>query len=135
MSITAPCQNLTIGAPPALATLPDLSLDGYLTGVVVAPRPIPSLCWLAVLLAGDDLMRRDAEELRAVREAVMARHTAIAGEIDRHLSRLERDRICGYRPAFLPRRQTGTRQDRSLGAWLCDRNGAGARRVERAPRR
>jgi hypothetical protein len=52
---------------------------------------------LAVLLAGGDLMLRDAGELRA--EAVMARHTVIAGEIDRHLGRLERDRISGYRPA------------------------------------
>jgi uncharacterized protein len=101
MSIAAFWQDHALASPLPLAAMPDLARDGYLTGVVVAPRPIPSLHWLAVLLGSNDLMPRDAGQLRAARDAVMARHATLAAEIDRHLARLERDRICDYRPAFL----------------------------------
>ena len=33
----------------------------------------------------------------------MSRHEALVGDIDQHLARLERDRVCDYRPAFWPR--------------------------------
>jgi uncharacterized protein len=84
------------------SVLPGLPFDGFLTGVIVAPRPIPTAHWLAALLARDDQVLWDTTRLGAEHDAVMARHVALANEIDRHLGRLERERLCDYRPAFLP---------------------------------
>jgi uncharacterized protein len=103
MSAVAQWDTLTTKLPPALPAMPDLMLDGYLTGIVVGPRPIPLARWLAILFAGEDLMLRDAGLFRAEHDMVIARHAALADDIDRHLARLERDRICDYQPAFLPR--------------------------------
>lgn len=65
-------------------------------------KSVPMAHWLAALLAGDDLVLRDATRIRAAGDAVRARHAALADEIDRHLGRLECERICDYCPAFLP---------------------------------
>jgi yecA family protein len=83
------------------SAVPDLVLEGSLTGVIVAPGPIPTARWLAALLAGDDLVLRDATRFRAEHDTAMARHATLADEIDRHLGILERGPVCDYRPAFL----------------------------------
>jgi uncharacterized protein len=99
MTMMASWESLAAAGLRLPSVLPGLLLDGFLTGVIVAPRPIPTAHWLAALLARDDLLLRD---MRAEHDAVMARHAALANEIDRHLRRLERERVCDYRPAFLP---------------------------------
>jgi uncharacterized protein len=81
---------------------PDLALDGYLTGVIIAPRPIPTAYWQGAVLAGDDLLLHDEGHARATRETLVSRHAALVGDIDEHLARLERDCLCDYRPTFWP---------------------------------
>jgi uncharacterized protein len=78
----------------------DLALDGYLTGVIIAPRPIPTANWQGAVLAGDELLLRDESPARVTRETLVSYHAALVVDIDQHLARLERDRVCEYRPAF-----------------------------------
>ena len=68
-----------------------LELDGYLTGVIVAPNPILSSRWMAGLWADDDAI-----------DAVGLVFNALGTSIERSLRRLEAERICDYRPAFQP---------------------------------
>jgi len=102
MTILPPLLELAADARPASQILSGLARDGYLTGVIVAPRPVPVLRWLAPLLADDDLLLADNRRFRAERDAILAQYTAIATAIDRHLARLEAERICDYRPSFWP---------------------------------
>jgi uncharacterized protein len=102
MQVIAPWESLASAGLSVPSAVPDLVLEGFLTGVIVAPRPIPTAHWLAAMLAGDDLVFWDAARFRAEHDTAMARHAALADEIDRHLGTLECERICDYRPAFLP---------------------------------
>ena len=66
--------------PPA--GVPALVLDGFLTGVIVAPRPIPLHRWLAALWRDADFTLGDAGRATAERDAiVLLRQTALAAEI------------------------------------------------------
>jgi uncharacterized protein len=38
----------------------------------------------------------------AERDAILTQHAAMAAAIDRHLARLETERVCDYRPSFWP---------------------------------
>ena len=102
MTVIAPWRALATAAASPVWSQPDLALDGYLTGVIIAPRPVPTAYWQGAVLASDDLLLRDELHLRAIRETLVSRHAALVGDIDAHLARLERDRVCDYRPAFWP---------------------------------
>jgi len=102
MTVISPWRGRAAAASSPVWRQPDLALDGYLTGVIIAPRPIPTGYWQGAVPAGDDLLLRDEGHARATRETLVCRHAALVGDIDEHLARLERDRLCDYRPAFWP---------------------------------
>ena len=83
--------------------LSPLELDGYLTGIIVAPQsaPIMPSRWLAGLWGEDEPVFENEQQINLVLGAVMERYNAIVKEIDRSLRRLESDRVCDYRPMFL----------------------------------
>ena len=99
MTVVAPWRDLAAAASSPVWRQPDLALDGYLTGVIIAPRPIPTAYWRGAILAGDDVRLRDEDQARVTRDTV-SRHAALVGDIDEHLARLERDRACDHWPAF-----------------------------------
>lgn len=79
-----------------------LELDGYLTGVIVAPSPIQASRWTAGLWGEDEPLSDDAAEVRSVLSAIWAMHDALRAKIERSLHKLEADRVCDYHPAFQP---------------------------------
>lgn len=87
---------------PKIALSP-LELDGYLTGIIVAPQPGPILPsqWLPGLWGAEEPAFETAEQVQTVLGAVMERYNALIADIDRGLKRLEADRVCDYRPMFL----------------------------------
>lgn len=87
-------------AAPKTALSP-LALEGYLTGVVVAPDLIRPSRWVAGLWAGEEPVFESDADLQTVFGTVTTRYNTLIAEIDRSLSRLEEERICDYRPAFL----------------------------------
>ena len=101
MTVIAAWQDLLAPTMRPTTSVPALVLDGFLTGVIVAPRPIPLHRWLAALWRDEDLTLWDAGRATAERDAIVLRQTALAAEIDRHLARLETERVCDYRPAFM----------------------------------
>ena len=100
MTILAPLLELAADGRPASQILSGMARDGYMTGVIVAPRPVPTLRWLAPLLADDDLLLADNRCFLAERDAILGQYTAIATAIDRHLARLEAERIWGVTARF-----------------------------------
>jgi hypothetical protein len=90
--------------------------------------------WLAALLAGDDLVLRDATRIRAAGDAVRARHAALADEIDHHLRRPECERFCDYRPALLPAVVNRRLRRYAAGARLRDGHNPDAPGLERIAR-
>lgn len=101
MTVIPPWQDLLTPAMRPLTAQPDLALDGYLTGVIVAPRPVPLHRWLAVLWHDEDRNLWNAGRVKAERDAIVRRQAGLAAAIDWHLARLETDRVCDYRPAFI----------------------------------
>jgi uncharacterized protein len=101
MTVIPPWQDLLTPAMRPLTAQPDLALDGYLTGVIVAPRPVPLHRWLAALWRDEDRNLWNAGRVKAERDAIVRRQAGLAAAIDRHLARLETDRVCDYRPAFI----------------------------------
>ena len=102
MTVIAPWRDRAAAGSSPVWRQPDLALDGYLTGVIIAPLPIPTAHWPGAVLAGDDLLLRGEGHARATRETLVFRHAALVGDIDEHLAPLERDRVCEYRPVFWP---------------------------------
>jgi uncharacterized protein len=86
-------------APPRAMSL--LELDGYLTGVIVAPSLIPSGRWIAGLWDGEEPVFDDAAQIQSVLGAVSAMFNARSQAIEDSLRRLEADRVCDYRPPFM----------------------------------
>lgn len=78
-----------------------LELDGYLTGIIVAPNPIRPSRWMAGLWE-DESAFNDAMQLQSALEAVGLMFNTLGTRIERSLRRLEAERICDYRPAFQP---------------------------------
>ena len=115
MTVIAPWRGLAAAATSPVWRQPDLALDGYLTGVIIAPRPIPTAYWQGAVLASDDLLQRDESHARVTRDTLVSRHAALIGDIDEHLARLERDRVC----------DTGRRFGRVRGRRRTPRSGAG----------
>jgi uncharacterized protein len=85
------------------AAMSPLELDGYLTGIVVAPQPAPIMPsrWLAGLWGGEEPAFDDDQQIKAVLGAVMGHYNTIVASIDRSLKRLEAEGIADYRPMFL----------------------------------
>ena len=103
---------------PASAAAPDramsaLELDGYLTGVIVAPSQIRPGLWMACLWADKERIFEDAVQTQAALSAVGIMFNRLSTAIERSLRRLEAG-IC-----LLHRRARG-RQIRWTGA-LIDR--------------
>jgi uncharacterized protein len=78
-----------------------LELDGYLTGVIVAPSPIHPPQWMIGLIGYDKALIVDDERLATAFRAVAVMFKAIETRIGQSLRRLEAERVCDYRPAFL----------------------------------
>jgi uncharacterized protein len=81
--------------------LSPLALEGYLTGVVVAPELIRPSLWVAALWGGEEPVFDHDADLQPVFGTVTTRYNTLIAEIDRSLKRLEDERVCDYRPAFL----------------------------------
>lgn len=79
-----------------------LALEGYLTGVIVAPGVIPPSRWMANLWIDEEPVLDDAPQLRSALAALGAMSNALAGRIEQSLRRLETERVCDYRPGFMP---------------------------------
>jgi hypothetical protein len=73
MTVIAPWQDLLIPTMRPTVALPALVLDGFLTGVIVAPRPIPRHRWLAALWRDEDLTLWYAGRATAERDAIVRR--------------------------------------------------------------
>ena len=76
---------LTFLASPAApkSALSPLALDGYLTGVVVAPNLILPSLWIAALWGGEEPVFDNDAEMGTVLGTVMAHYNALGTEIDR----------------------------------------------------
>jgi hypothetical protein len=55
MIVIAPWRDFAAAASSPVWRQPDLALDGYLTGVIIAPRPTPTAYWQGAVLASDAL--------------------------------------------------------------------------------
>lgn len=84
-----------LGSPaaPAMAMRP-LELEGYLTGLVVAPDLIPPSLWIPHLWGDDEPVFDDAEQMQTALDSVMGHYNAIIRQIDNHID--------GNGPAWLP---------------------------------
>jgi uncharacterized protein len=78
-----------------------LELEGYLTGVITAPSPIRPDLWMGSLWGREAPVIDDAEQVQALLGMVHAMSSRLAIEIEQSLHRLEAERVCDYRPAFL----------------------------------
>jgi uncharacterized protein len=94
---------LTFLASPAAPkrAMSALELDGYLTGAIVAPSMITPGHWMAGLWGGEQPVFDDAAQIQAVLAAVGAMFNRLSTKIEQSLRRLEAERVCDYRPAFL----------------------------------
>ena len=79
-----------------------LELDGYLTGVIVAPSPIQASRWMAGLWDEHEPFSDNAKQMHSALGAIWAIHDALRANIERSLHKLEAERVCDYRPAFQP---------------------------------
>jgi uncharacterized protein len=77
-----------------------LELDGYLTGVIVAPSLIRPSRWMAGLWIDAEPVFDDPAQIQLVLSAVGVMFNAISTRIEQSLRRLETERVCDYRPAF-----------------------------------
>lgn len=74
---------LTSPAAPATAMRP-LELDGYLTGLIVGPDPIPPSLWIEGLWGEDEPVFDSANQLQAVLDSVMGHYNDTIDLIDKH---------------------------------------------------
>ena len=68
MTVITPWPDLAAAASSPIWRQPDLALDGYLTGMIIAPRPIATTYWQGAVLAGDDLLVRGEGHARVTRD-------------------------------------------------------------------
>jgi len=95
-----------------------LELNGYLTGIVVTPRPAPILpsTWMMRLWSEDCPIFDDEAQIETVLGALIKRYNAISTEIDRSVNRLEVDGTVTYRPLFLADNEKPTHD--SVRTWV-----------------
>jgi uncharacterized protein len=94
---------LTFLASPAAPTRPmsALELDGYLTGVVVAPSLIAPSRWLLGLWGDEEPDIEAFVAAQSVISDIAGMADQLSANIDNSLRRLEAERVCDWRPAFL----------------------------------
>ncbi|HEV2365718.1 MAG TPA: UPF0149 family protein [Caulobacteraceae bacterium] len=79
-----------------------LELDGYLTGVLVAPSLIAPSRWIFGIWGHDEPVFDDEQRLTAALRPLVARYNTLSAEIEAGRQRLEAERVCDWRPVFLP---------------------------------
>ncbi len=84
---------LASSAAPAMTMRP-LELEGYLTGLVVAPDLIPPSLWIPYLWGDDEPVFDNTEQMQAALDSVMGHYNAIIRQID--------NQIDGNGPVWLP---------------------------------
>jgi len=77
-----------------------LELDGYLTGVIVAPTVIPPSLWMASLWVDEEPVFDNDAQIQSVLGGIGAMLNSLRTSIEQSLLRLEFERVCDYRPAF-----------------------------------
>ena len=106
-----------VGSPAAPKhAMSALELDGYLTGVLVAPRLIPPSRWMAGLWGEEEPVFDDAAQIQSVLGTVGGLYNALSMRIEQSLRRLEAEKVCDYRPAFQPEAGKPSRGD--ITAWV-----------------
>jgi len=94
-----------------------LELEGYLTGVIVAPSLIRPGLWMAGLWPDEEPVFDDALQMQSVLAAVGMMLNTLSANIEQSLRRLEAERICDYRPAFCCTPDAGPPHDK-VAAWV-----------------
>jgi uncharacterized protein len=94
-----------------------LELDGYLTGVIVAPSPIRPSQWMAGLWAEETPVFDDVVQTEAVLSAVGTMFNTLSTKIEQSLRRLEAERVCDYRPAY--QTPAGKPSHEAVKSWVC----------------
>jgi uncharacterized protein len=93
-----------------------LELDGYLTGVLVAPDRIRPNRWIAAVWSEAAPVFDDANHAQYALSTVGLLFNSIGNRIDESLRHLEAERICDYRPAFLPSQGKASRE--AIRTWV-----------------
>jgi CheY-like chemotaxis protein len=78
-----------------------LELEGYQTGIIVAPVLIQPSRWMGRLWDEEPVFD-DATQIQSALGAVGIMFNTLSNRIERSLRRLEAERICDYRPDFQP---------------------------------
>lgn len=93
-----------------------LEIDGYLTGVIVAPALISPTRWMGGLWGDDAPVFDDAAQIGSALGAIGAMFNALGGRIEQSLLQLEATHVCDYRPGFLPMHGKPSHDD--VRAWV-----------------
>ncbi len=96
--------------------MPALALDGYLTGVIVAPSLIRPTQWMAGVWANEEPVFDDPEQMQSALSAVSVMFNTLSTRIEQSLRRLDAEHVCDYRPAFLP--NDGKPSHDAVGTWV-----------------
>jgi len=93
-------------APPT--AMRPVELEGYLTGLIVAPDLVPPSMWLEALWGEDEPMFDTVDQLQAVLASVMGYHNELIDIIDRQGA--------GWRPMFMD--ETGKADLERAAIWV-----------------
>jgi len=94
-------QRFLVSPAAPRGALSVLELDGFLTGVAVAPNLIMPGDWIEALWGDEAPAFKDEAAMGAVIGAVIEHYNAVCGAIDASVERLESDMACDYKPPFL----------------------------------
>jgi uncharacterized protein len=78
-----------------------LALDGFLTGIAVAPNLLMPGDWIEALWLDEEPAFENEAELGGVLGAVIEHYNAVCDAIDAGVERFQADTSCDYRPLFL----------------------------------
>lgn len=93
-----------------------MELDGYLTGIAVAPEPLPPELWLDRIFGADEPDFDSAEQAENILDAVMEHYDGVSHIIDAGFKKLEAGKPIGYRPLFS---RSGEKPDHKVvRAWV-----------------
>jgi uncharacterized protein len=97
-------------------TISALELDGYLTGVIVAPSLIRPSLWMAGLWADEGPVFDNGVQMQSALSSVGIMFNTLSARIDQSLRRLEAEHVCDYRPAF--QTPTGKPSHDAIKTWV-----------------
>lgn len=93
-----------------------MELDGYLTGIVVAPDPLPPELWLDRIFGADEPDFDSTEHAENILGAVMEHYFRLSSVIDAGFEKLEAGEPIGYQPLF---RRSGEKPNHDIvRAWV-----------------